>query len=864
MLNGSMKLALFAVLITSYSTLFAQKESPLDQRLDFSANTTDFAGFLTELEELIGIGINYSQLPAGAIESKSYKQQTVRFILEDALRQFGWYYTLHSKKSLVLYPINWNKPGPYSISGIAIDKASGNGMPDIVVYSQFEKRITRTNSIGYFQLNLYYLPQHLHFYIPGQSLSKVLLNHQSDFVLIELDADNELGEVIVKGKKDSVMVVVGSSKTQIDVQSISEVPSALSSSGVINALKYSTGFQSAVEANNALIVRGGNNDQNLVLFDGVPVYNPLHIPGWFSIFNKNAVSSLNLIKGGISAKYGGRLSSVIQTESKKGNLKSWHGSASLSPFAGEFTLEGPLVKNKLSFIVSGRRTFTDFLVSSVQNLLLPNSTNDFNLYFFDLNVGLRYKISPTRSLDLVSYYGGDRGYIRSRSDIEGSTTIIERNNNELLWSNSLNSLTYRTLLRNRLLATISAKYSAYGFDYQNNYHIQITEAESDYVKSNEVRHKDGIRDFRITSDFNYHVFSGFQLNFGAGYVNYKFVPANTRHLQVINDEPIVDTSLIASEFISDELFGYTEAILQKKKSKLHIGARMVYFKSDKSYIYLEPRLKWAYYPKQRMSFYLAYNALRQNVFSITANDPGLTYSIWLPINDEMEPLEVQQFELGYQVAFRNGPSLQMSSYYKLFKNLPDYQTNISDFIIEKDLTIGSGMAKGLELGIQQELPKFSYWLSYTLAKSTRTFDKINGGEEYPFRFDRRHDASLVSSLKLNNKWRMGITWIYSSGNYVTLPVSRVLVKIDGDLFVIENFDKRNNFQLPDYHRMDIGFSNSKKKKKGVRTWTYTIYNVYNQQNPYYINLSFNSEGTPVLQQVNLLPLLPSIQYAYKF
>lgn len=858
------------VILTSFFLIpflgFAQINSERNKAIDFHSETQDIRLFFEALGTQLQLGINYGNLPPHEVSSRSYSNKPLAYILEDVLREIGWHYTLLNDKSLVLRPINWDKPGPYSITGVCLEKESGNGLENVVVYSKYEPTVTRTNSIGYFQINLHYLPQDLHFYVPGQSLAKQNIPYDAHqtFIVAEISTASKLNEVLVKGESDTALVVAGANKTYVDVKGISQIPSALSSSGVVNALKYSTGFQSAVEANNALIVRGGNNDQNLVLFDGVPVYNPLHVPGWFSIFNKNSISSLNLLKGGIPAKFGGRLSSVIQSESKKGSLKKWHGNGTISPFAGEITLEGPIVKDKLSFIVSGRRTFTDFLVSNVQNLLLPESRNDFNLYFFDLNLGLHYQISPRTSVDLVSYFGGDRGYLRRETQVGGVNLINERNDNKLLWSNSLNSLSFKTVFGNRLVSDFAVKYSSYGFNYQNNYSIEISDEESNYVKRNEVQHTDGIQDIRLTSDFTFHPFSSFQLDFGAGYINYKFVPANTKHLQVVNEEALVDTSVVAQELQADEIFTYVEAKIQRGKSSFQLGTRAVLFQSDENYFYLEPRLKYGYYFNKKWSMHAAYNLLRQNVFSITANEPGIAYSIWLPINKGMQPLRVDQFELGLHHQVKEGPTLQLGAYHKSMSQLPDYQTNIIDFLTDKELTVGSGRAMGAELSVQQQVKKLTYWFSYSLAKSTRQFDQINDGKEFPFRFDRRHDLSLVASLKLKNDWLLGLTWIYNSGNYVTLPVSRVILKIDQEIFLIENFESRNNFKLPDYHRMDLGLSKTKSRKRGEQTWTFTLYNVYNQQNPYYVNLSFNEAGVPVLQSVNLLPLLPSIQYAFTF
>lgn len=842
----------------------AQDNSALFKQKDFQTNELSLNEFIDQIEKEYQVGFNYSNLPKATIPAKNYRSATLAYVLEDVLRDFYWYYELVGDKSIILQPLDRRKRGKYSISGIVINSESGSGMESVTVYANDESVSVTTNSIGYFQLNLNYLPQKLLLYSPSFSFKSIVTTHQSTWLFAEMDPDQSLEEVIVKGVTDSSSVNLHLNTTSIDLPAISEIPSALSTSGVVNALKYSAGFQSAVEANNAMIVRGGNNDQNLVLYDGVPVYNPLHVPGWFSIFNKNSVSKLNFIKGGIPAKFGGRLSSVIQSEAKQGNLKKWHGSLNVSPFAGEATIEGPLVKDKLSFIASGRRTFTDFLVSTVQNVLLPDNDNDFNLYFFDLNMGLHYQVNPRSSLDFVGYFGGDRGYIRSESNVSGARSINERNNNELLWSNTLASLTYRTLIGDRLVSKFSGKYSKYGFDYQNNYSIRISDEQSDFERQNEVSHNDGITDLRLVTDFSYHMFSNFQVDFGAGAINYAFVPANTQHTQRVNDEFLVDTSLVSSEIKANEQFAYTELKWNRELSTIQAGFRLVRFSSDKDYVYVEPRIRWGYYPTKNISFQASYNLLRQNVFSVTANEPGITYSIWLPVTGDIDPLKVQQVELGMQYLVKNGPTINLAGYYKWLNELPDFQTNIVDFITDKELTIGTGEARGIEFSAQQKMKSFSYWVSYTWSKSQRQFDEINDGKVFPFRFDRRHDASVVASWKLNKKWTMGLTWIYNSGNFVTLPVSRVIVKIEDELFLIENFGDRNNFQLPDYHRMDIGFSNVKKKKRGQRTWTFTLYNVYNQHNPYYVNLSFDVEGTPVLQQVNLLPFLPSVQYAFRF
>jgi|GEM_PF-1024110 len=864
MLTGLKNLALRGLIFLFFLPFTAHAQSVLDRKLDFASDETPISEFLVQLESTFEVGFNHGKLPQYSVPARTYKAKSLRFILEDVLRQIQWYYQLVGEKSIVLQKVDLSIPGPYSISGIVIDSETGNSLEGVTVYAENENNWVQSNSIGYFQINLYYLPQRLLMYAPYYAFSSETMVHNAYWTLIEMKPNTELNEIVVKKDSNQYDVRIGPSKTMIDVQSISNIPSSLSSTGVVNALKYSAGFQSAVEANNAMIVRGGNNDQNLVLFDGVTVYNPLHVPGWFSIFNKDAISTLNLMKGGIPAKFGGRLSSVIQSESKKGSLKKWNGSVNVSPFAGEFNINGPLVKDKLSFTLSSRRTFTDFLISSVQNVLIPDNTNDFNLFFFDLNAGLHYQHSPKTSLDFVSYYGGDRGYIRSNSTVNGIRQISEANNNELLWSNALHSLSFNSVIGKRLSTHISAKYSSYGFDYQNNYSVEITDEENTYTKKNEVRHRDGIKDMRLVADFSFHVFSNFQLDFGGGLVSYEFVPANTRHLQTVNGEALVDTSLSQSSLTANEQFAYAQIKYQRKNLLGMAGLRTVRFSSAKDYLYLEPRLKLGYYPHKRVSFHFSYDLLRQNVYSLTANEPGITYSVWLPISAQQDPLYVVQTELSANLRLANGIDVLIAAYEKRFHNLPDFQTNIVDFLTDQKVVIGSGQVRGAELSIHQKTKYMSYWLSYTWSKSTRQFDGINNGQEFPFRFDRRHDLSFVASYKLNNNWTLGMTWILNSGNYVTLPVSRVILEIDNELFLVENFGNRNNFQLPNYHRLDLGLSKTKVKKRGVQTWGFTIYNVYNQHNPYYINLSFNEQGDPVLKQVNLLPFLPSVQYAFRF
>ncbi|HNQ69441.1 MAG TPA: TonB-dependent receptor [Bacteroidales bacterium] len=783
--------------------------------------------------------------------------------------------------SVLIFAANITNAQKHTISGYVQDMRSGEKIYSANVYDLRTKLGTTTNEYGYFSLTLPSDSIDLSVSFVGYSAFTTKIYLQSDIKLnIELDPSIQLAEVVIYDKKSDEMVKsTQMSMIEMPINQIKALPVLLGEADVLKSLQLMPGVQSGSEGTSGLYVRGGGPDQNLILLDGVPVYNASHLFGFFSVFNPDAISSVKLIKGGFPARYGGRLSSVIDIRMKEGNMKEFQGEGSIGNVSSKFTFEGPIIKDKSSFIISARRTYIDVLaapiIQAINNAAGNSGKFRAGYYFYDANAKLNYKFSDKDRLYLSFYAGRDKAYTNSEdSYVYDDTTNVENMKFALLWGNITGALRWNHVFTKKLFANVTVVYSDYLFDTREQY-IQKRggKVTSDFL----FDYISGIENVGGTIDFDYNPAPKHSIKFGVNYLYHTFKPGVSTY-QITEGGTQIEQNFGNQNIYATEFYGYAEDSWDiSGLIKLNFGAHYSGFiVKDRFYKSIQPRASLRILLNEKMSIKAAYSHMNQYIHLLTNSTIGLPTDLWLPSTDSILPENSKQAALGFAYNINNNWDITVEGYYKTMDNLIEYKEGASFFQLsqnwESKLETGSGYAYGAEILLRKNFGKLNGWIGYTLSWSWREFENINFGEPFPYKYDRRHDISVVAIYELNENIDFGLTWVYGTGNAVTLGVARYQSIFNFDpqyndyysyVPEIEYYNGRNSYRMPAYHRLDVSANFHKDKKWGERTWSVGLYNAYSRQNPFYLYFGYDNNKR-VLKQISLFPIIPSVRYSFKF
>jgi hypothetical protein len=767
----------------------------------------------------------------------------------------------------------------YTISGYVQDMRSGEKVISANVYDMRTKQGTITNDYGFFSLTLDKDSIELSVTFVGYAGYSVSFYLNKDISLnIELDASIQLAEVTITDKKSDKMVKsTQMSMIELPIHQIKALPVLLGEADVLKTLQLMPGVQSGSEGTSGLYVRGGGPDQNLILLDGVPVYNASHLFGFFSVFNADAISNVKLIKGGFPARYGGRLSSVVDIRMKEGNMKEFNGEGSIGNISTKFTFEGPIIKDKTSFIVSARRTYIDVLaapiIQAVNNSFGTGEKMRAGYFFYDANVKVNHKFSEKDRLYASFYAGRDKAYTYTKQTyVYDDTTNTESAGFDLLWGNVTGALRWNHIFTNKLFANVTAVYSDYMFQTNQEYKVE----RGDLVDSEfKFGYDSGIENFGGTIDFDYRPVPAHSIRFGGNYLYHTFKPGITSYQMTEGSSNITQT-FGNNDIYANEFYGYAEDSWNLSGIiKLNLGLHYSGFAvQNRFYDSFQPRASMRILLNDKMSIKAAYSQMSQYIHLLTNSTIGLPTDLWLPSTDSVLPESSQQVALGFAYNIDNNWDLTVEGFYKTMENLIEYKEGASFLQLsqgwESKIEMGRGYSYGGEILLRKNFGKLTGWIGYTLSWSWREFENINFGEPFPYKYDRRHDISIVAMYKLNDNVDFGMTWVYGTGNAVTLGVARYAsaFQYDYDEYYnawneIEFYNGRNSYRMPSYHRLDFSANIHKEKKWGTRTWSFGLYNAYSRQNPFYLYFGYQNNAR-VLKQVSLFPIIPSVRYAFKF
>ncbi|WMN06079.1 TonB-dependent receptor [Marivirga arenosa] len=782
----------------------------------------------------------------------------------------------HSLLLILFFSISYHSFAQNRISGYIKDAETGENLIGANIWQPATKQGTSANNYGFYSLNLSADTATLEVSYVGYSTVKKFIKLDGDTTInFELSISDELSEVVVKGTRPELELTKMSSIT-ITSQNIKAIPALLGEVDVLKTIQLMPGVQSGSEGSSGIYVRGGGPDQNLILLDGVPVYNASHLFGFFSVFNADAISNVEVVKGGFPARYGGRLSSVIDINMKDGNMKNWQADGGIGLISSRLSVEGPLIKDKASIILSGRRTYIDVLARPI----IRASTDDVDLgYFFhDFNGKINYKFSDKDRVYLSAYTGKDKFYARDEYEFEDAISVNEyKDESGIQWGNWTTAARWNHLFSNQLFLNTTATYSQYDFDLFNESYYRYATPDDETVENFYAEYNSGITDYGLKTEFDYYLNNGHSLKFGTNYIYHIFRPeAFNFEADFQEDINIPDTKPI----YGNEFSVYVEDEFEPlPKLKINAGIHASAFKvNDEFYTSFQPRISTRYLINQNLSLKASYSEMAQFLHLLTNSGIGLPTDLWVPVTENIKPQYSQQTAVGISSLLADGKyDMSVEGYYKNMNNLIEYKEG-SNFLNlteswEDKIAIGNGWSYGAEFLFRKKEGDFNGWIGYTLSYNNRQFDELNFGRVFPYKYDRRHDISIVTNYRLSEKWEISGTWVYGTGNSITLPIAKIPPLSEQPRFSdgyfygsneVYQYSNRNAYRMPSYHRADFGITRHKEKDWGSSSWTISVYNLYNRQNPFFINTTTNSIGETSFNQISLFQLIPSFTYNFKF
>jgi outer membrane receptor for ferrienterochelin and colicin len=788
-----------------------------------------------------------------------------------------------------------------TLSGHIVDANTGETLINASVFDRTSGKGTVTNPYGFYSLTLPGPTMLVRFSYVGYSQQTIPLTLTKDTVVnIRLVPSTELSEVTVWGGDHKETGVKGSqmSTVQIPASQIKAIPTLFGEADLIKALQLLPGVQAGTEGSAGMYVRGGGPDENLLLLDGVPVYNVNHLFGFFSVFNTDAIKNVTLYKGSFPARFGSRLSSVVDIRMNDGNDQSYHGNVSVGLIASRFNLEGPIIKGKTTFNVSLRRTYADILAQPVIKLAAASADEGLSrmsagYYFYDFNAKLSHILSDRDRLYYSHYMGDDAIYAGFRTHYKEGGNLTEEGRMKMnwYWGNLISALRWNRVITNKLFMNTTASFTRYRFDLGIGNHFEQEQRNPPaYFKEDQtVGYMSGITDYTAKVDFDYLPTPDHDIKFGASYTNHTFRPGVSVAKMSSTDTTAfnLDTIIGDKNVRSHEFQAYVEDNMSLGDLvKANIGLHYSTFTVQQTFYHsLQPRLGLRFLISDKLSAKLGYATMSQYIHLLSNSSVSLPTDLWVPVTKRIKPMSSRQVSAGLFYNLLDEIDLSLEAYYKTMDNLIEYKDGASFMGSstgwEDKVNMGRGWAYGIEFLAQRSFGKTTGWLGYTWAKSERLFDRpgqeINGGRVFPAKYDRRHDVSLTVTHNLSERIDISGTWVYSSGNCGTLAMQEYdgLDIPDAQGWYSNNghINSRNNYRFNPYHRLDLGINFHKQKKHGIRTWSISVYNAYNNLNPFlvypnsdYLYDRINNRYVEVkkLTQLSIFPIIPSLSYSYKF
>lgn len=865
------KLTSFLIILLLSQESRAQT-SILEKHISVNIHKATMPDILKQISAQTGLVFSYSNeiLPQGKL-SLTVNNEQVNNVLLILLTKHKLTFSLLYGNVIVINKKPDKPKKLLTLSGYVYDDSTGEKVIGALIYDFFTLKGTTTNDDGFYSLTLekdsvwliaayfgykpviqkFYLDWHkrLNFYFSGS-----------------IDSIEKLPDVNKPANYNNITPYALPDEFRIPMLRLRNIPLLFGESDIFKLLQLLPGVQAGNEGTTGLYVRGGGPDQNLILLDDVPVYNASHIYGFFSIFNSDIVKNARLIKGSGTARYGGRLSSVIDIRTIDGNTKKVKSELSLGILASKFAVDGPLNKSKkTTFMLSGRRTYFDLIGALFSNSSPVINGRKFstNYYFYDINGKINHKFDDKNSLSVSFYNGSDRSYIYNSFSLKNPNNVIKEKDKQILyWGNTVISTRYSRLINKKVFAQVTGAFTNYQFGNKSSYEYE----ETGNSVNTSYKYLSEIRDFSLILDVDYKPAQFWEIKTGGNAVLHRFSPG----ISTYSFNSTVSNSAINKIIIAQEASAYMENDLKiNRRLNCNIGARYTFFNVQEKFTQsLQPRFNMKYRLASHFNFNSSYSRSTQFIHLLTNATIGLPLDLWLPSTAKIKPEYSEQFTAGLSYSPTSW-HFSIEGYSKKLYNVLEYKEHANYLNTTNDwedkVEVGKGRAYGSEFLIEKKSGRTTGWLGYTLSWNFRQFDNINGGKMFPYRYDRRHDIGIFISHVFSKKTELITTWTYATGNSITLPSQRYIASSATNPFQdIYIYGERNNYKMPAYHRMDVVMNFTRNRKKYSRIWSVGIYNIYNRLNPFYISTGFSKDGSHTLQQVSIFPLFPSVSYKISF
>lgn len=880
---------LLAFLISSYGQRLLDKEISIH----FRNETIEAALYKLIDQEEINLSFSNEILPPKLIKAR-FKKQKLDHILKGVLEGTSIGFESLENNLIILFrkdiPLSQQR---FTISGFLEDAKTGERLISANIYDRRSKKGTITNEYGFYSLTIYGGPVELSFsYLGYETVLYDFLLETDRRINITLLNDLTLEEILViaadqdpEEEKDQI------SQDNLSITDIESLPNLAGESDLVRTTHLLPGVQTGTDGVGGIHIRGGNADHNLILIDGVPIYNISHAAGLFSIFNTSAINSARLSKGGFSARYGGRLSSVLDVHTKEGNKKEFKGRLDLGLLTGRLSLEGPLAKDKSSFFISGRYSYLNWYIRPYTRSLKESrgEAGSSGYQFLDVNAKINHTFSDKDKIYFSFYNGKDR--FSNGGSISDTLTLPNQNTGEniyfrfdqsyreiLDWGNTVAAFRWNHLYSDKLFGNTTLTFSrlAVNSDFRNSDSLVLLLNNQLIGKALDLaRYQSGIEDFGLKLDYDYMPMAEHYLRFGFGMTKRNFTPGVLTLNESLEDIDV--EGAIANDPIETmEFFAYLEDnISLSEQASINVGFRMATLNvPGKSYFSFQPRLSAFYNANEFLRLKASFSKMNQFLHLLSNSSIGLPTDLWVPATANIKPQSAWQIVAGMDYRFTDLFDFGIEAYFKKMDHLLAITEGASFYNDwEENVTDGEGRAYGLEFLLKKRMGKATGWLAYSISWADRRFNRINFGRRFPFKFDRRHDLKMVFSYQFNHWLEFTANWIFTSGFTYSFPLEQYDYELPGIPPIdVTIYDGKNDRRMPYYHRLDANFNLYFDTQKRSHIINVGIYNLYNRKNPLYYDLrtriivneqnELEEEKEPV--QVWLLPFLPSLNYTFKF
>jgi len=888
--NLSLLLFFFIGFICVHNKGLAQEDFK-EKQISLKQSKGTIKDILDELKKRTKCVFTYSSARVNLNEEVfvGRKKKSINEILETIFeKQPIIPYFKEDKRIILAYDIDKNQylENTTILNGFIKDKSTGEPLIGASIYNSKKQIGTLSNDFGYFQFQVNLEVDTVTFsYLGYKPRSFPIKKLKKDLFSIFLSPNPlKIDDVIIERKTYERSSSDLSSNHYFNETELKDKRGTLGENDPFQSIFMLPGIQSGHEAQNNIFVRGGGPDQNLIMMDGVPMYETSHLLGLTSIFNADAVKNIQVFKQAFPSAYGGRLSSVVNFHIAEGNLKEHKFGVGVSPLSTRISAEGPLSKGNTSYNLTVRKSLLDLIVDPITEKYLTTDRvlTETDISFYDINAKIHHNLSDGSNLDINAYLGSDKVSIRKGEEVGDANPVLVQNNDQIKWSNKLFNVRWNRIVSDKLFTKIQFHLSNYTNDSRSTFNFNYGEGSPLGNSSLDVLALSQIEDVSIKLEANYFINNNIKAVVGGGTTFHKYNPS-IRQSEIVLSGDITEYKNNIDPIDASEWFGYAETQIDLN-SQLHfnMGAYLSrYLVREKTYSSLQPRLSMTYAinDKQQLSF--SATKMTQNIHLLVNTGIGLPSELWIPTTDKLAPEHSYQLSGSYKYELNNRFYFTIDGYYKKLKNVVEYTSPFDLFNTyvnesnqeeeskfqanndwEKYVSSGDGTSRGVELFLNRKEGKLNFSIGYSYSITDRLFPELNEGKPFPYKYDRTHDINLSFNYKLTKKLRLDAGWVYGTGNAFSVAIEQ-FPTIGGGTFL--NPGVRNNIRMPDYHKLDLGLnyittlSNSNKIKASIG-----VYNAYNRKNAFYVYMVEAPVGTFNLRQVSVFPILPNFDVHYSF